>query len=359
MRQIYRRVLQIAFAWLFCFVAATANAQNPPIDNYGALVGDAQIEEWLGRESRLDHPVIDGLETQDAEQLHFYFERNYAQRAQAVIRTAHDARQKSLRFLPPEAVENIHIYLLGDINRYFREQGSQGGAPEWAAGLTILRDGVILIKLAPRGTSRIEPEMTLAHELNHVALRRIARDAYFPHWFYEGLAMTTTDDWNINRAEVLARASMAGKLFDLDGIDDAFGKIGATVELAYAESAHFVSWLAKENGDESIKKLIEQTANGQPFDAAFSDIYGRSPRAAFALWHDQMSRDRSLFANVFSPEGIFFIISVFAAIALTIALIRRTSARKQRLAAMAREDSLETLPENLRNFGPFTHSNKK
>ena len=260
---------------------------------------------------------------------------------------------------PPEAVENIHIYLLGDINRYFREQGSQGGAPEWAAGLTILRDGVILIKLAPRGTSRIEPEMTLAHELNHVALRRIARDAYFPHWFYEGLAMTTTDDWNINRAEVLARASMAGKLFDLDGIDDAFGKIGATVELAYAESAHFVSWLAKENGDESIKKLIEQTANGQPFDAAFSDIYGRSPRAAFALWHDQMSRDRSLFANVFSPEGIFFIISVFAAIALTIALIRRTSARKQRLAAMAREDSLETLPENLRNFGPFTHSNKK
>ena len=72
-----------------------------------------------------------------------------------------------------------------------------------------------------------------------------------------------------------------------------------------------------------------------------------------------MSRDRSLFANVFSPEGIFFIISVFAAIALTIALIRRTSARKQRLAAMAREDSLETLPENLRNFGPFTHSNKK
>ena len=112
-----------------------------------------------------------------------------------------------------------------------------------------MRDGVILIKLAPRGTSRIEPEMTLAHELNHVALRRIARDAYFPHWFYEGLAMTTTDDWNINRAEVLARASMAGKLFDLDGIDDAFGKIGATVELAYAESAHFVSWLAKENGD--------------------------------------------------------------------------------------------------------------
>ena len=78
MRQIYRRVLQIAFAWLFCFVAATAIAQNPPIDNYGALVGDAQIEEWLGRESRLDHPVIGGLETQDAEQLHFYFSSFFA-----------------------------------------------------------------------------------------------------------------------------------------------------------------------------------------------------------------------------------------------------------------------------------------
>lgn len=359
MCRFYRSFLHIAFTLFFCLFAFSAIAQTSPVDNYGVLVGDEQVEEWFGRESRLEHPVVEGLEREDSEGLHFYFERSYSQRAKAVIRSARDAQQKSLRFLPPESVKNIHIYLLGDINRYFIEQGSKGRAPEWAAGLTILRDGVILIRLAPRGSTRIEPEMTLAHELNHVALRRVAADAYFPHWFYEGLAMTTTDDWNLNRAEVLARASMSGRLLDLNSIDDAFGKVGAIVELAYSESAHFVSWLAKEYGDDVVKKLIAQTAGGDDFDSAFYSLYGRSPRAAFALWHDRMSRERSVFASIFSPDGVFFIISLFAAIALTIALIRRSGARKRRLAAMAREESYEALPENLRNFGPFTHGGGK
>ena len=223
MRKFFRLLCAFFLTFLFCFNSSVSFAQTSPSDNYGSLIGDEQIEEWLGREARLDHPVVSDLAREDASGLHFFFERGYARRAESVIRTAQDARQKTLRFLPPETAENVVIYLLGDINRYFREQNSPGRAPDWAAGLTILRDGVILIRLSPRGASRIEPEMTLAHELNHVALRRIARDADFPHWFYEGLAMTSTDDWNLTRAETLARASMSGNLLDLDGIDASFG----------------------------------------------------------------------------------------------------------------------------------------
>lgn len=344
-------VLWIAFA-------SVSYAQTPT-ESYGSILSDAQIDAWLGRESRLAHPVIADLERKDVSTLHFYFERNYAQRAQSVMRSANDAMQKTFRFLPPETVENVHIYLLGDINRYFTAQDSKGRAPDWAAGLTILRDGVILIRLSPRGTSRIEPEMTLAHELNHVALRRIAGNASFPHWFYEGLAMTATDDWNLSRAETLARASMAGNLLDLEGIDRAFGENGAIVDLAYAQSAHFVSWIAKEYGDEKIRQLIAETTDETPFVEAFSHVYGRSVRAAYALWFDSMSRDRSLVASVFSPDGVFFLISIFAAIALSIALVRRTAARKRRLAAMAQEEPITVLPKNLQNFGPFTHGNSK
>ncbi len=354
MRTFFRFLFAFFLTFSFCFYSSAPFAQTSPSDNYGRLIGDEQIEEWLGREARLDHPVMSDLVREDDAGLHFFFERGYARRAQSVIRTAQDARKKTLRFLPPETAENVVIYLLGDINRYFREQNSPGRAPEWAAGLTILRDGVILIRLSPRGAARIEPEMTLAHELNHVALRRIARDADFPHWFYEGLAMTSTDDWNLTRAETLARASMSGNLLDLAGIDEAFGRTGAAVDLAYAQSAHFVSWLAKEYGDENIRKLIAQTAETNDFDGAFSSVFGRSPRAAFALWRDGMSRERSLWASIFSPDGVFFMISLFAAAALCIALARRSALRKQRLAAMAREESNESLPENLRNFGPFT-----
>ncbi len=358
--QKFRNVLLGWLLILVCLMPVSALAQVGPTaqgshtETFGMAVDDAQIEAWLGRERSLNHPLVDGLEAQDAATLHFYFSREYAQRAKSVIASAEQAREKTLRFLPKETVENIHVYLLGNINTYFEAQNSRGRAPEWAAGLTILHDGVILIRLAPNGATRMEPERTLAHELNHAALRRFSQDNTFPHWFYEGLAMLATEDWGAQRAEVLGRASMAGQLLALDEIDAAFGKTGALVDLAYSQSAHFVSWIATLKGDEGVRTLIREVAMGKPFDDAFFDVYERSPKAAFAIWYDRMSREKSLLASIFSRDGLFFFISLFAAFGLIIALWRKSVVRKRRKANMNQAVPVTALPENLRNFGPFT-----
>lgn len=350
-------IINIAMILLLSITAIAmpldASAQGTQTETLSLNITDTQVEEWMGRESRLSHPVMDGLEKRDLSTLHFYFSKEYGQRAEAVMATAQKAREKNMRFLPAETLEDVNIYLIGNINMYFDALGSKGRAPDWAAGLTILRDGVILIRLAPNGTSKIEPEMTLAHELNHVALRRFAQNNEFPHWFYEGLAMTATEDWNINRAETLAKAAMAGQLLDLAAIDDAFGKIGTIVDLAYAESAHFVSWLAKENGDDAVKKLIADVATGTPFDKAFIQTFGRSPEAAFSVWHQNMSRGENLLASIFSHDGLFFMISVFAAFGLMAALWRKSAVRKARMNAMNQDISEAVLPGNLKSFGPF------
>ena len=341
------------FVFMVAFCPLSSWAQSEQSAHFALELDESRVESWLGRESRLDHPVMSGVVSRDEATLHFYFSPAYGQRAESVISTAETARARTMRFLPPETVAGVHIYLLGDINAYFEALGSQGRAPDWAAGLTILRDGVILIRLSPRGMSRVEPEMTLAHELNHVALRRFAQDNVFPHWFYEGLAMLVTDDWNLTRAETLGRADMAGRLIELDGIGAAFGQTGAIVDLAYAQSAHFVSWLAKQYGDETMKNLIRETATGTPFEVAFSKNYGQSTKAAFSAWRDSMAREESLWASIFSQDGLFFFISVFAIFALSIALWRRTVIRRRRLAAMAQDIPVTALPQNLRNFGPF------
>ena len=354
---VMKYIINIAMILLLSITAIAmpldASAQGTQTETLSLNITDTQVEEWMGRESRLSHPVMDGLEKRDLSTLHFYFSKEYGQRAEAVMATAQKAREKNMRFLPAETLEDVNIYLIGNINMYFDALGSKGRAPDWAAGLTILRDGVILIRLAPNGTSKFEPEMTLAHELNHVALRRFAQNNEFPHWFYEGLAMTATEDWNINRAETLAKAAMAGQLLDLAAIDNAFGKIGTIVDLAYAESAHFVSWLAKENGDDAVKKLIADVATGTPFDKAFIQTFGRSPEAAFSVWHQNMSRGENLLASIFSHDGLFFMISVFAAFGLMAALWRKSAVRKARMNAMNQDISEAVLPGNLKSFGPF------
>ena len=314
---------------------------------------DEQVDEWLGREAHITHPVIPNLIHREVSTLHFYYETAFSRRAESVMATAGNAKAKTLRFLPDETLSNIHIYLLGDINRYFEAQNSPGRAPAWAAGLAILRDGVILIRLKPGGTARIEPERTLAHELNHIALRRFAHDQLFPHWFYEGFAMLATDDWGLTRAETLARASMSGQLLHLDQLNDAFSKHGAIVDLAYAQSAHFVTWLANTYGDDTLKRLLQNVADGKPFDDAFINAYGRSPRAAYAFWMDNVATKSSPWLSLFSSEGIFFALSFFAALALIYALRKRNKIRKARFENPNQDIPISTLPKNLHHFGPF------
>ena len=321
---------------------------------YGMTLDNETIEAWLGRERRLTHPVMDGLEARDEATLHFYFSRTYGQRAEAVIRSARTAREKSLRFLPEETVAGINVYLLGDINEYFDAQKSRGRAPAWAAGLTLLSDGVILIRVGSNGMSRIEPERTLAHELNHAALRRYVVENEVPHWFYEGLAMLATDDWSPERTETISRASMAGSLLELNELGPAFGKTGAIVDLAYAESAFFTMWLSKEYGDESIRRLIRDVHNGKPFDAAFESSFGHTPNALFATWMSGVAHGKSILASLFSKDGPFALISLFAAVGLSVALWRKRGIRRRRKESMAGTVPLSALPENLRHFGPFT-----
>ena len=145
-----------------------------------------------------------------------------------------------------------------------------------------------------------------------------------------------------------------GVIKSLDEIDAAFGKTGALVDLAYSQSAHFVSWIATLKGDEGVRTLIREVAMGKPFDDAFFDVYERSPKAAFAIWYDRMSREKSLLASIFSRDGLFFFISLFAAFGLIIALWRKSVVRKRRKANMNQAVPVTALPENLRNFGPFT-----
>ncbi len=319
----------------------------------GITITADKIEAWMGREQTVTHPAIPNLKESESATLKFYYETAYERRALDIIKTAPTARLKNMRYLPEKAVSNINVYLLSDLNTYFTAQDAPGRAPDWAAGLSLLGEDVILIRLKSVGNARIEPERTLAHELNHVALRRIAGDAYFPHWFYEGVAMLSTDDWNYDRADTLAKAAMSGHLMNLNEIDEAFGKQGAAVNLAYAESAHFVSWLDKSYGSDKIEKLIKNVADGKPFDEAFFDNFDRSPKAAFATWKDSQSKAQSVIASFLSHDALFFYTAIFAVLALVIALIRKRKSKKARLNNMNVDIPVSTLPENLRNFGPF------
>lgn len=327
-----------------------AQGLSPSSESHILHFNEQMMGSWLGREGRVTHPVVKGLVEKHVNSLNFYYDPNFEARAEAVMASSATARQMTMQFLPESYVSNVHIYLLADINQYFVALGGVGRAPAWAAGLAILRDGVILIRLKPNSASLIEPERTLAHELNHVALKRMTNDNPLPHWFYEGFAMLSTEKWNIHRAEILAHASMTDRILPFSKITKSFPEKGATVDLAYAQSSHFVSWLVKQWGEHTFKQFLAKLAAGDEFNEAFKAQYGLALSSAQMEWRNGLVEKNSWFAPLITAGSIIAFLGAIVVVALGI------MRQKRRKRALRQPDNLprELLPQNLRHFGPFT-----
>ncbi|MFA5624771.1 MAG: peptidase MA family metallohydrolase [Bradymonadales bacterium] len=343
-------ILYILMLLLFGAISAQAQGLSPNSESHILHFSEDFSSTWLLREGRVEHPAVAGLSKVEANKLYFYVDPNYELRAQSVIQSSASAREMTMRYLPESFVSDVHIYLLGDINQYFEGLGEKARAPSWAAGLAILSDGVILIRLKPTTASLIEPERTLAHELNHIALKRMSNNNPLPHWFYEGFAMLSTEKWNIHRAEILAHASMTGRIFAFDKISNSFPAQGAAVDLAYAQSSHFVSWIVKQWGEANFKRFLERIAAGTAFKDAFRSQYGVALASAEMEWRSGLEKKNSWFAPLLTITSILMFLG--AVIVLGLGIMRQ----KRRKRALKQPDALprEALPKNLRHFGPFT-----
>src|SRR5262249_39192132 len=120
-----------------------------------------------------------------------------------------------------------------------------GRPPKWAVALAYPAHGIILLN----ALSLTEPEgpITLRHELAHVALGQFSPD--WPRWFQEGIAQHLTGERvNLTHYAALFRAVTQEKVFHFEDLADSFPDRPSDVEVAYAQSADFVAWLAGHHG---------------------------------------------------------------------------------------------------------------
>jgi len=152
-------------------------------------------------------------------------------------------------------------------------QPSSAPAPGWAAGVAYPALGLVILDAQASGRSG-SVRGVLRHELAHVTLGRLLQTR-IPHWLTEGFAMLYADEWTLSRSAVLVRASAAGTLIPLDDIDRSWPSSPSDVDLAYAQSANFVSFLAGIDDGTPFHRLVSAMAAGTPFDDAVVSSYGQ------------------------------------------------------------------------------------
>lgn len=147
-----------------------------------------------------------------------------------------------------------------------------GGHPEaWAVALAYPEANVVLLEA--HSLIQGDGQLTLRHELVHVALGRLGRG--WPRWFQEGLAQDLTGERRFQFAtySLLAHAALTDRLFDFDDLAHSFPSRADEVDIAYAQSAAFVRFLRERHGPIGFGALIDAVGAGDAFEKAFGKAF--------------------------------------------------------------------------------------
>jgi hypothetical protein len=193
------------------------------------------------------------------------------------------SRVESLLGLTFQRPVNVRVFHARDFHRISR-------LPEWAMGSY---DGKIRIKAEDLASGDQTLRNLLSHELAH-ALIGMHIDGELPAWLHEGLAQyceSTSDafggrpDLEFRRLVAVLRAGGI-VLSDRPTFRDITDHREA--EEAYLLSRHFVNYLARIGGENSIHKLLDKLRGSASLEVAMKQVYGSTLGELEAAWRNSI-----------------------------------------------------------------------
>jgi len=209
-----------------------------------------------------------------------------------------------------------------------------GEPPGWAVALAYPTHRIVLLDALTLAGP--EGQVTLRHELAHVALGQLA--PRWPRWFQEGLAQNLTgENLSMTHYAALFSAVAQEKVFRFEHLAEEWPDLPSDVELAYAQSAAFVGWLAARQGPEGMGRLVDEVATGQPFEQAFGKAFHSSLWVEEQAWREGLAARYGWLPLTTSTSLLWLLI-----IALGVAAsLRMRSLKEQRLAEMDAREAAE------------------
>ncbi|MBW1877496.1 MAG: hypothetical protein JRJ84_03960 [Deltaproteobacteria bacterium] len=230
----------------------------------------------------------------------------------------------------------VHVVVAPTQQAFFDLQ--PGSAPEWADGTAYPSLGHIFLRRPGiRGPQR-PLQVVFDHELVHVLLGRAFAPQHPPRWLQEGVAQVFAGEYGPDTTREIARGAAGPGLYTLEQLTLGFPSDPRSAQLAYAQSADFVSWMRAEYGDEALREVVHQMRGGADVRGAIRAATGVFLEDVDALWRGRVERGSSdLWLSVFSTGDIWWAMAaLFAAVGLLIARWRI----RRRMAAMARQERM-------------------
>lgn len=188
------------------------------------------------------------------------------------------------------AGRTINLYLADDETAF--NQLQPGTPPSWADGTAWPQRGLIYLKSPRIRTGMSKPlEQVLDHEITHVLLGQAFGPRPVPRWLQEGLAQWVAGEVGPDLPSRLATGAWKnGGLHELDELTRGFPRDPGEADLAYAESADLIAFVATEYGEDAIPRLVQAMAAGRPVNAAFYEATGELASEVDQAWRARLSQ---------------------------------------------------------------------
>jgi hypothetical protein len=185
-----------------------------------------------------------------------------------------------------------------------------GGAPEWGVGFAMLEEQRVLMQGHSANSRAGNPQVTLRHELAHLALYEVAGNR-LPIWFHEGFASYAAGEWA--REEVLTSnfvLALRGVPY-LATVDSMISGGSSRAEQGYALAHRAVADLAAKDPKGGLRLFFERWKETGRMDAAFRQAYGITYEGFEAEWRRTTRRRYgalALFADVGFASLVLFVV---------------------------------------------------
>ena len=178
--------------------------------------------------------------------------------------------------------------------------------------------------------------IVLAHELSHIALHRASRGAQLPRWFMEGVAIHQANEHSLERLQALWAATYHDELISLDQLSGAFPDHAHQVNLAYAQSADVVGYLADRGfGGRRFRRLMRRLRAGDDFEEAMMRAFYTSMTRLEREWKADANKRFSSLPIILGFGPIWMI----AVILVVVAWFRSRQRKRLKLAEWEREEA--------------------
>lgn len=208
----------------------------------------------------------------------------------------------------PRPTARVLIAVAPDAERFRAWAGPS--APEWGAAVAFPALQRVVMQGSRAGSDAGNPEVTLRHELAHLALYEALGDVP-PRWFDEGYASVSAGEWGREEALAASIGLAVRGAPTLEGLELLFYRGASDAELAYALAHRAVADLMALDPERGLSLFFANWKASGSFELAVRQSFGMTSAGFERAWRTQTRRRYgalALVANLSLAFGLFAVV---------------------------------------------------